>query len=88
MSVPSHTSVCDVVHSSTYTAEREVIEGPRQEREKRGRGRPRGSRIQLRERRARETAQMQQTLAGFAVRREPRRHGSGRSERQQRAVTE
>ena len=72
------------VREARATAEREAAEGPRQERERCGGGRPRGERRQLRERRARETAQVQRALADSAVRREPRRQVRGTSERQER----
>jgi len=60
------------VREARVIAERVAADGPRQARVRRERGRPRGERRQLRDRRVRVTAQMQQTLADFVVRSGPR----------------
>jgi hypothetical protein len=76
------------VREARVIAERVAADGPRQARVRRERGRPRGERRQLRDRRARATAQMQQTLADFVVRSGPRSRGSGRRERPSREEVE
>ena len=77
----------EVVQATEETAQRAwlrregVTRAARQVRVRRERGRPRGERRQLRDRRARAIAQMQQTLADIVVRSGPRSRGSGRRER-------
>jgi hypothetical protein len=72
------------VREAQAIAERVAAEGPRPARVRRERGRPRGERRQLRDRRARERVQMQQALASFVVREGPRRRRRGTRERPER----